>query len=52
MRDVFFMVVYPLGMLEWVVNRIFRLLEGQITFWHHRMQLRALIKGQTMPRGK
>ena len=51
MKNVFLMSVYPLGMLEWVVNRIFRLHEGQIPFWYHRLQLRSLIKDQTIPRG-
>ena len=34
MRDVKLVFWNPLGMLKWVVNCIFRLLEGQIQFWH------------------
>ena len=37
MRSVFLMFVYPLGMLKWVVNRIFRLLKGHIPSWHLRL---------------
>ena len=39
-------------LLELVVKRIFRMLEGQILFGHLLLHWRSSIKGQTIPRGK